>query len=77
MAKKTFIVAHPKHYMKVKGKMTHIETGVEITMEEKDAKSLVKQGKILAVGVKKKVTVDGKAEADKAKADKADKAAAK
>ncbi len=62
MAKKKFVVVHPKHYMRVDGKMAHIETGAEISMEEKDAKSLLKQGKILAVGASKKVNVGAKAE---------------
>jgi len=65
MAKKTFIVAHPKHYMKVKGKMIHVEKGTEITLEEKDAKSLVKQEKILVSGSKKKLAVGDKVEASK------------
>ena len=69
MAKKTFIVAHPKHYMKVKGKMINIEKGTEVTMEEKDAKSLVKQGKLLAVGAKKKVAVGDKPKDAESKAE--------
>ncbi len=71
MAKKTFIVAHPKLCLKVEGskKMARMEKGSEITLEEKDAKSLVKQGKILAVGVKKKVAVGTKPKDAESKAE--------
>lgn len=64
MAKKVFIVTHPKLSMKLEGskKMARIEQGSEITLEEKDAKSLVKQGKILALGARKKVKVGGNTE---------------
>ena len=60
MAKKTFIVTHPKLYMKVGGKLAHIETGTEVEMEEKQAASLLKQGKVLVTGQGKKVEL-GKA----------------
>lgn len=69
MAKKTFVVTHPKHYMKVKGKMIHIEKGTEITLEEKAAESLVKQGKILVTGSRKKVSVGDKVEAPEVSAE--------
>lgn len=62
MAKKTFVVTHPKLYMKVKGKLAHVEKGTEVSMEETDAKSLVHQGKILVKGEGKKVTIESKTE---------------
>tara|TARA_R110002051_G_scaffold324424_2_gene421619 strand:+ start:20517 stop:20699 length:183 start_codon:yes stop_codon:yes gene_type:complete len=58
MAKKTFIVTHPKLYMKVDGKLAHIETGTELSMEENSAKSLLTQGKILVKASGKKVNVE-------------------
>ena len=69
MAKKTFVVTHPKLYMKVKGKLSHVEIGTEVSMEEKHAKSLLDQDKILVKGQGKKVSIDD----DTDKADKADK----
>jgi hypothetical protein len=64
MAKKKFIVTHPKLYMKVEGKLAHVETDTEIQLEEKEAKSLLIQGKILAVGTKKTVKVGDNQKAD-------------
>ena len=64
MAKKKFVVTHPKLYMKVDGRMAHIETGAEISLEEKEAKSLETQGKILAVGAKKTVKVGDNSKSD-------------
>jgi len=64
MAKKTFIVAHPKQFLKVDGKLAHVKKDSEIVMEEKHAASLVKQGKLLVKGAKPKVEV-GSESADK------------
>ena len=63
MAKKTFVVTHPKLYLKVedeKGnkKLALIAKGTEVTMDAKKAASLVKQGKILVKGSGKKVTIE-------------------
>lgn len=60
MAKKIFIVTHPKLYMKVKGKTVLMPKDTELSMEPKDAKSLIKQGKILVKGEGKKVEVGTK-----------------
>lgn len=57
MAKKTFIVTHPKLYMKVKGRLTHVETGTEVSLDEKHVESLLKQGKVLVKGQGKKVDI--------------------
>lgn len=59
MANKKFVVTHPKLYMKVGSSLRHIETGTEIALTEGEAKSLLKQGKILAQGSQKKVNVGG------------------
>jgi len=63
MAKKTFVVTHPKLSMKVDGKLKHVKPGTEFSMDEKNAASLLKQGKILVKGQGKKVEVGGKEEA--------------
>lgn len=57
MSKKTFVVTHPNLYMKVDGKLKRVSKDDEISMEERHAKSLVKQGKILAKGQTKKLDV--------------------
>jgi len=57
MAKKQFIVGHPNQYLKVDGKLARVKKGTEVTMEEKHAASLVKQGKLLVKGEGKKVNV--------------------
>lgn len=58
MAKKTFIVAHPKLHLAVeaegKRKLVHVAKGTEYTCEEKHVESLVSQGK-LVVATKKAV----------------------
>jgi hypothetical protein len=59
MAKKTFIVGHPNQYLKVDGKLARVKKGTEVTMEEKHAASLVKQGKLLVKGQNKAVDVGG------------------
>ena len=61
MAKKVFVVTHPKLYLKVDGKLAQIKPGTELTMEAKSAQSLLKQGKILEKGQGKKVEI-GEAE---------------
>jgi len=58
MAKKTFIVGHPKQFLKVDGKLKHVVKGTEVTMDEKHAASLVKQGKLLVKGSGKKVDIE-------------------
>lgn len=58
MTKKTFVVTHPKLYLKVDGKLALIAKGTEVKMDAKSASSLVKQGKILEKGSGKKVTID-------------------
>jgi len=60
MAKKLFVVAHPKLTLKVDGKMKRMVKDSEITMDEKHAQSLLKQGKLLVKGENKPVTVGGK-----------------
>lgn len=60
MTKKTFVVTHPKLYMKVEGKLAHIENGTEVSLDEKHAASLLKQGKVLVKGQGKKVDVGDK-----------------
>lgn len=70
MAKKTFVVTHPKLYLKVedeKGnkKLALIAKGTEVTMDAKKAESLVKQGKILVKGSGKKVTINDEDKKDK------------
>jgi len=59
MAKKTFVVTHPKLYMKVKGRLAHVEKGTEVSLDEKHAESLLKQGKVLVQGKNKTVDVGG------------------
>lgn len=66
MAKKTFVVTHPKLYMRVDGKMTQVENGTEVSMDAKSAASLLKQGKILAKGSGKKVNIEDEAPEEKA-----------
>jgi len=61
-----FIVAHPKLYMNVDGKMAHVSKGTELAMDDKDAKSLLSKGKILAKGSGKKVDVGSKKKGDSA-----------
>jgi hypothetical protein len=61
MAKKTFVVTHPKLYLKVDGKLKQIKPGTELSMDAKSAASLLKQGKILEKGQEKKVEI-GEAE---------------
>jgi len=63
MAKKIFVVTHPKLYMKIDGKMESVAVGTEFPMDEKKASSLLKQGKILVKGQGKKVEVGTKEEA--------------
>lgn len=58
MAKKTFVVTHPKLYLKVKGKLALIPKDSELSMEPKAAASLIKQGKILVKGEGKKVQIE-------------------
>ena len=65
MAKRAFVVTHPKLYMKVEGKLAHVETGTEVSLDEKHAESLLKQGKVLVKGEGKKVEVGAKAEVNK------------
>lgn len=67
MAKKTFIVTHPKLYMKVKGKLAHVETGTEVSLDEKYAESLLKQKKVLVKGQGKKVDVGANEDANEDK----------
>lgn len=57
MANRSFVVTHPKLYMKVEGKLAHVEKGTEVSLEEKHAASLLKQGKVLVKGEGKKVEV--------------------
>ncbi len=76
MAKKTFIVAHPKLMLSVNGKLEQMELGAPVSMEAKNAASLVKQGKLLAQGSKEAVDVGEKkltaAQLKKAEEDKAE-----
>lgn len=69
MAKKTFIVAHPKLTLKSDGRMTRMVKGSEIIMEEKHAASLVKQGKLFIRGQEKPVSIGSKSESGKKKKD--------
>jgi len=68
MAKKTFVVAHPKLYLKVDGKLSHVEKGTEYTCEEKHAEDLLKKGKLVTAAEAKKAKPEK--EAKKAKPEK-------
>jgi len=72
MAKKTFIVAHPKLMLSSEGKLVQMEKGAEVEMEAKHAASLVKQGKLLTQGEAKALSVgkpSKKADVQKASGD--------
>lgn len=64
MAKKTFIVNHPKQYLRVNGKLQAVKLGSEVSMEEKHAESLCKQGKLLAKGKAKQFSAGPSAKAE-------------
>ena len=64
MAKKTFVVTHPNLYLKVDGKLKRIKPGSELSMDPKNAESLVKQKKILVKGQAKAVEVGDKEKAE-------------
>ena len=72
MAKKTYIVTHPKLYLKAEGgKLAQASKGTEVTLEEKDAKSLLAKNRLkLKTGVKKDVKVESESASEKKKADK-------
>lgn len=65
MANKTFIITHPKLFLKVETevngkkvkKLTRMAKGAEVKMDAKSAASLVKQGKLLVKGSEKAVTI--------------------
>lgn len=71
MAKRMFIVTHPKLCLKVDGKMKRIPVGTKINMESKHADSLVKQGKLLVKGEKKPLDVGDELKQTKAELKKA------
>ena len=53
--KATHVVAHPKLFMAVDGKLQHVPKGTEITLTSTQAKGLVAKGRVLVVGEKKSV----------------------
>ena len=59
MAKKTYVVTHPKLYMKQKDSnaLEHVALQTELTIEVEDAASLEEQGKIELKGQGKKVEI--------------------
>ncbi len=58
MAIKTYIVSHPKLYLRVKGKLQPVEIDTEVSMEAKSAESLLKQGKLTIKGAGKTVDIN-------------------
>lgn len=60
MAKKTFVVTHPKLYMSVDGKLKHVTKGTEVSIDEKQASSLLAQKKVLVKGQGKTVDIGEK-----------------
>ena len=59
MAKKKYLVVHPKLSLPAKDKdgnpaLSHLKAGAEVSLEEKDAKALVDSGKLSLVVAKKK-----------------------
>lgn len=65
MSKKQFVVAHPKLYLKVEGKMACVEKGTEISLDEKQSASLLKQKKILVKGSGQTANISDKAKEEK------------
>lgn len=64
MAKKTYVVSHPKLCLKVKldgqkeAKLQKVPAGTEVSLEEAVAKNLVKNGKLTAKSTKKAATAE-------------------
>lgn len=64
MADVKVVVVHPKLYLAVKGKKTHVEAGSELTVTTEQAKSLGK--KVASLADRKKVKADEVAKKPKA-----------
>ena len=64
MAKKTYVVSHPKLCLNVKldgektAKLQKVPVGTEVSLEEAVAKNLVESGKLTAKSTKKAATAE-------------------
>lgn len=47
MAQNTYVIAHPKLFLAVKGKLQKMTLGAEVTLDDKVAESLLKRGRIV------------------------------
>lgn len=58
MAKGTYVVAHPKLFLAVKGKLQKMTPGAEIQLDDKVAQQLLQRGRIVEKNTET-VVVDG------------------